>query len=256
GIGANTAIFSVVQAALLEPLPFVHPENLVQIWNTYSLLPAFPQVELSPGDFQDFRREAKSFSDIAAYVNLPAGVNLTGDGEPQRVEARYATSGFFPLLGIEPAAGRNFTPEENKPGATPAVMLTHRLWQTRFESNRSAIGRNISLDGQSYLVVGVLPASFQLASTTDLWLPVGLYPDNLTSHVHHEYSVIARLKRGVSVAEAQAEIATLNRQEEAAFPDTHKNWGVLVKPMEDAGAAKMRTSLLVLFSAVALVLLI
>jgi putative ABC transport system permease protein len=127
GIGANTAIFSVVEGVLLRPLPFAHPENLVQIWNTYSLLPAFPQVELSPGDFQDFRREAGSFSDMAAYVNIPQGFNMTGQGEAERIEARYASSGFFPLLGIQPVAGRVFTPEEDKPGATPCVMITHRL---------------------------------------------------------------------------------------------------------------------------------
>ena len=256
GIGANTAIFSVVQAVLLRPLPYSHPENLVQIWNTYSLLPAFPQVELSPGDFMDFHKQALSFSEMAAYVNLPVGFNMTGQGEAQRIEARYATSGFFPLLGLEPLVGRNFAPEEDKGGATPAVMLTHRLWQSRFASNPAAVGSTLLLDGQGYLVIGVLPASFHLAPTTDVWLPTGLYPDDPTSHIHHEYSVVARLKPGTTVAQAQSEIATLNRQEEAALPDTHKNWGVLLKPMEDSSAAKMRTSLLVLFSAVALVLLI
>ena len=256
GIGANTAIFSVVQGVLLRPLPFAHPENLVQIWNTYSLLPAFPQVELSPGDFADFRKQSVSFSDMAAYVNIPQGFNMTGRGEAQRVEARYATSGFFPLLGIEPAAGRSFTKEEDKPGATPSLMITHRLWQSRFGSSPSVVGRTILLDAQSYVIAGVLPAAFRWATSTDLWLPVGLYPDNLTSHIHHEFSVIARLKPGIRVAQAQAEMATLNRQEEAALPDTHKNWGVLVKPMEEPSAAKLRTAVLALFAAVALVLLI
>jgi putative ABC transport system permease protein len=256
GIGANTAIFSVVEGVLLRPLPFAHPESLVQIWNTYSPLPAFPQVELSPGDFQDFREAAKSFSDMAAYINIPQGFNLTGTGEAERVEARYANSGFFPLLGVRPAAGRAFAPEEDKPGATPSAMITHRLWQSHFGSSPSAVGRPLMLDGNSYVIVGVLPPDLRLATTTDVWLPVGLYPDNLTSHVHHEFSVIARLKSGVSVAQAQAEVETLNRQEETTFPDTHKNWGVLVKPMADPSAAKLRTALLVLFSAVGLVLLI
>ena len=256
GIGANTAIFSVVQGVLLRRLPFAHPENLVQIWNTYSLLPAFPQVELSPGDFQDFRKEAASFSDMAAYVNIPQGFNMTGQGEAERIEARYANSSFFPLLGVEPAAGRAFASEEDKTGATPSVMITHRLWQSHLGSSPSAVGRALSLDGQSYIIVGVLPAAFHLAPTTDVWLPVGLFQDDLTSHVHHEFSAIARLKPGVNVAQAQAEVATLNRQQEAAFPDTHRNWGVLVKPMEDPSAAKLRMSLWVLFSAVGLVLLI
>src|SRR5579859_4874782 len=204
GIGANTAIFSVVQGVLLRPLPFVHPENLVQVWNTYSLLPAFPQVELSPGDFQDFRRAASSFSEMAAYVNLPQGFNLTGQGDAERIEARYATSGFFPLLGVQPLAGRAFSAEEDKSGATPTLMISHRLWQSHFGSDRSVVGRTMLLDGQGYLVTGVLPATFHLAPATDVWLPAGLYPDDPTSHIHHEFSVVARLKPGVNVAQAQA----------------------------------------------------
>jgi putative ABC transport system permease protein len=256
GIGANTAIFSIVQGVLLRPLPYTHPENLVQIWNSYSLLPAFPQVELSPGDFHDFHATAASFSDMAAYVNIPQGFNLTGQGEAERVEARYANSGFFPLLGIQPLAGRAFIAEEDKAGTTPSVMISHRLWQNHFGSNPSVLGRTLLLDAQSYIIVGVLPAGFRLAPTTDLWLPAGLYPDDPTSHVHHEFSVLARLKPDVTVQQAQAEIETLNRQQESAFPDTHKNWGVLVKPMENPAAARLRPALLVLFGAVGLVLLI
>jgi putative ABC transport system permease protein len=256
GIGANTAIFSVVQAVLLRPLPYDHAESLVQIWNTYSLLPAFPQVGMSPGDFQDFHKGATSFSEMAAYVDISQGFNLTGQGEPERVEARYATSGFFGLLGVTPATRRFFNADEDKHGAGPAVVLSHRLWQSQFGANPATVGRTLLLDGQSYLIAGVLPATFRLAPSTDLWLPVGLYPDDLTSHIHHEFSVVARLKNGVSVAQAQAEMAALNRQEETAFPDTHKNWDVLVKPLEDPSAAKLRTALLVLFAAVGLVLLI
>src|SRR5579864_4495175 len=256
GIGANTAIFSVVQGVLLRPLPFRHPENLVQIWNTYSLMPAFPQVEMSPGDFADFKKQAASFSEMSAYVNIPQGFNMTGQGEAERIEARYAVSGFFSMLGIQPIAGRAFTPEEDQHGSTPSVMLTHRLWQSHFGANPDIVGRTLMLDGRSYVIAGILPASFRLAPATDVWLPMGLYPDDLSSHIHHECSVLARLKPGVSVSQAQAEMATLNRQEEAAFPDTHKNWGVLVKPLEDASAAKLRVALLVLFAAVGLVLLI
>src|SRR5579864_1360606 len=177
GIGANTAIFSVVQGVLLRPLPFAHPENLVQIWNTYSLLPGFPQVELSPGDFADFKKQAASFSDMAAYINIPQGFNLTGQGDAERIEARYANSGFFALLGIQPVAGRVFNAEEDRPGATPSVMLAHRLWQSHYGANPAMVGRTLMLDGQSYVIAGVLPPTFRLAPTTDVWLPVGLYPD-------------------------------------------------------------------------------
>ena len=254
GIGANTAIFSVVESVLLRPLPYRDPSALVQVWNTY--LPQFPQVPNSPGDFQDFRRQAASFSEMAAFVDIPQGFNLTGEGEPQRLEARYATSGFFPMLGIQPVAGRAFHTEEDKPGAAPVVMLSHRLWQSRFGSDPSVIGRTLMLDGKGYTLIGVLPNAFRMAPTTDIWMPAGQYGDDLTSHLHHEFNVLARLKPGVSISHAQAELTTLNRQEEQAFPDTHKNWGVLVTPMEDPSAVKMRVALLVLFGAVGLVLLV
>jgi putative ABC transport system permease protein len=254
GIGANTAIFSVVENVLLRPLPYRDPSALVQVWNTY--LPQFPQIPNSPGDFQDFRRQAASFSEMAAYVDIPQGFNLTGEGEPQRLEARYATSGFFSLLGIEPVAGRTFSPDEDQPGASPVVMLSHRLWQSRFGSAPAVIGRTLILDGRGYTLAGVLPAGFRLAPTTDIWVPAGQFGDDLTSHLHHEFNIIARLKPGVGISQAQAELVTLNHQEEQAFPDTHKNWGVLVTPMEDPSAVKMRVALLVLFGAVGLVLLV
>ena len=254
GIGANTAIFSVVENVLLRPLPYRDPSALVQLWNTY--LPAFPQLPNSPGDFLDFQRQAASFSEMAAYVDIPRGFNLTGEGQVQRLEARLATSGLFPLLGIRPAAGRTFTPEEDKPGAAPVVILSHRLWLSRFGSDPAVVGRTLWLDGHSYTVAGVLPAEFRLAPTTDVWLPAGQYGDDLTSHLHHEFNILARLKSGVTIAQAQAELSTLNRQEEQAFPDTHKNWGVLLAPMEDPSAVKMRVALLILFGAVGLVLLV
>jgi putative ABC transport system permease protein len=254
GIGANTAIFSVVENVLLRPLPYRDPSALVQIWNTY--LPQFPRAGNSPGDFQDFRRQARSFSGMAAFVDIPEGFNLTGEGEPQRLEARYATSEFFSLLGIQPVAGRTFTLEEDKPGASSVVMLSHRLWQSRFGSDPASVGRTLMLDGRGYTLVGILPAAFRMAPTTDIWMPVGQYGDDLTSHLHHEFSIVARLKPGVKITEAQAELTTLNRQEDLAFPDAHKNWGVLITPMEDPSAIKMRLALLILFGAVGLVLLV
>lgn len=254
GIGANTAIFSVVESVLLRPLPFRDPASLVEVWNTY--LPQFPQAPLSGGDFQDFKKAAQSFSEMACYVDVPQGFNLTGEGEALRIEARYVTSGFFEMLGVQPLAGRTFAPEEDKPGNPPVVMVSHRTWQSHFGSDASVIGRTLILDGRGYTLVGVLPAGFRLAPTTDLWMPFGQYGDDLTSHLHHPCNVLARLKAEVSVGQAQAEMVTLNHQEERALPDTHKNWGMLVKPLEDSSAVKMRLALLVLFGAVGLVLLV
>jgi hypothetical protein len=149
GIGANTAIFSVVQAVLLQRLPYPQAESLTEIWNTYPYLPDMTEAELSPGDFQDFKQQAKSFTQMEAYINVPQGFNLTGSGDVLRVEARYATAGFFPMLGAQPVAGRNFTAEEDKPGVTPSVMISHRLWQEHFGSDRSIIGPNLTLDGRN-----------------------------------------------------------------------------------------------------------
>ncbi len=254
GIGANTAIFSVVESVLLRPLPYRDPSALVHVWNTY--LPAFPQTPMSAGDFQDFQRQAKSFSQMAAYVDPPSGFNLTGDGQAEHLEASLATSGLFPLLGIRPVAGRTFHPEEDKPGNPPVVLISHRLWQSHFGSDPSVVGRTIRLDGRGFTLIGILPAEFRLIPSTDLWMPVSEYGDDLTSHLHHEFHILARMKPGIRISEAQAELMTLNRQEEQAFPDTHKNWGVLVLPMENPSAVKMRVALLVLFGAVGLVLLV
>jgi putative ABC transport system permease protein len=255
GIGANTAIFSIVNAVLLRALPYSNPENLVQISNTF--LPAWPKLGLSPGDFQDWKKQAHNFSEMAAYVDVATdGFNLTGEGEPERVKVAYATSNLFPMLGIRPVAGRTFAPSDDKPGSAPEVLLSHRLWQNHFGSDAAVVGRTIQLDGNGYTLAGVLPGNFKLSSDADLWMPVGQYADDLTGRLHHPYNVIARLKPGIALAQAQADMATLNQQEELSFPDTHKGWGVLVQRMETASAGKLRLALLVLFGVVGFVLLI
>jgi len=254
GIGANTAIFSVVENLLLRPLPYPQPERLVEIANTY--LPQIPKAGLSPGDYADWKRQNLSFSEMGAYAKVLQGFNLSGEGEPQRVQAAYADSGLFPMLGIRPVAGRSFLPEEDRAGNAPAVILSHRLWESRFGGDPHVVGRNIALDNQRYTVVGVLPAGMQLARSADLWMPFGQFNDDLTEHVHHAFSAIARLKPGITLAQAGDEIGRLHQQEAIAYPDAHKNFGVLVEPIEDAAAARLRTTLLVLFGAVGLVLLI
>jgi putative ABC transport system permease protein len=254
GIGANTAIFSVVENLLLRALPYAQPERLVGIWNTYP--PQVPKAGLSPGDYADWRRQNVSFSEIGAFATNSQGFNLAGEGEPQRVEAGYADSGLLPMLGIRPVAGRAFFAEEDRPGNAPAVILGHRLWQSRYGGDPAVIGRSISLDNQRYTVVGVLPSEIQLMGAADLWMPFGQFGDDLTEHVHHEFAVIGRLKPSVSLAQARDEVARLHEQESIAYPAEHKNFGVLVEPLEDPSAARLRPTLLLLFGAVGLVLLI
>ena len=254
GIGANTAIFSVVENLLLRPLPYSNPHRLVEIWNTYP--PQVPRIGLSPGDYADWRRQNASFSEMGAYAEISQGFNLTGEGAPQRVLASYASAGLFPMMGAGMAAGRFFVPEEDRAGSAPVVILSHRLWQSRLGGDPLIVGRTITLDNQRYTVVGVLPASFRLLRWADLWMPIGQYNDDLTEHVHHGFNAIARLRPGVSLAQARDEIGRLHQQESLAYPDTHKNFGVLVQQLQDPFAAKLRNTLLVLVGAVGLVLLI
>ena len=176
GIGANTAIFSVVESLLLRSLPYPQPEQLVAIWNTYP--PQVPKGGLSPGDYADWRRQNASFSEMGTYYDLADGFNLSGDGEPQRVQAGFADSGLFSMLGIRPAVGRTFLPEEDRHGSAPIVMLGHRLWQSRYGGDPGVIGRSISLDNQRYTVVGVLPPGIPLMRSADLWMPVGQSNDD------------------------------------------------------------------------------
>jgi len=254
GIGANTAIFSVVESVLLRSLPYTHPESLVQISNTY--LPAWPELGLSGGDFQDWKRQAKTFVAMEAYADLNTGYNLTGDGDPQRIRANYASAGLFPLLGVPPAAGRAFYSEEDQPGSAPIVLLSHRFWQSRYGLDPAVINRTVQLDGQSYTIAGALPANFPLLPESDVWMPLGQYQDDLTQRVHHPLNVIARLRPGATLEQAQSELSALNSQVASGFPDTHKGWGVFARLLEDPAAAKLRRTLLVLLGAVGLVLLI
>jgi predicted permease len=254
GIGSNTAIFSVVENLLLRPLPYPQPERLVEIANTY--LPQVPKGGLSPGDYADWRRQNASFSQMGAYAQNSQGFNLSGEGEPQRIQAGYADSGLFPMLGIRPVAGRSFFPEEDRAGNAPVVILGHRLWQGGFGRDPGVVGRSISLDDRHYTVVGVLPAEMRLPYSADLWMPLGQFDADLSDHVHHSFMAIARLKPGMSLAQARDEVGRLHQQEAIAYPDAHKNFGVLVQPIQDPSAAKLRTTVLLLFGAVGLVLLI
>src|SRR6266403_5941787 len=254
GIGANTAIFSVVENLLLRPLPYSQPERLVEIANTY--LPQIPKAGLSPGDYADWKRQNSSFSEMGAYAKVLQGFNLSGEGEPQRVQAAYADSGLFPMLGIRPVAGRSFIPEEDRAGNAPVVVLGHRLWQRRFGGDPRVVGRMIALDNQRYTVVGVLPPGFQLLRWPDLWMPIGQFNDDLTEHVHHAFDAVARLRPGVSLVQARDEINRLNQQEAIKYPNEHKNFGVSVQSLQDPSAAQLRNTLMVLFGAVGLVLLI
>ena len=257
GIGANTAVFSVIEHVLLRSLPYERPEQLIEIWSTY--LPAVPLGGLSPGDFYDWKKEAKTVSEMAAYSwAYKWGANLTGDDAPERVTLNYATSNLFSMLGERPVAGRFFLPQDDRPGCPPVIVLTHRFWESRFRADPKVIGRTITLDGSHYTIIGVLPwnANASLLDSPDFWMPMGLYPDAPNDHTYHEFVGLARLRPGVTIVQAREEFQSLNRRSAIAYPVEHKNFGVALRRMQTASAVEMRQSLLVLLAAVALVLLI
>src|ERR1700722_11971076 len=252
GIGANTAIFSVIETVLLRPLPYTEPSSLVEIWNTY---PGFERVGLSAGDYLDFHRGAKSFSAMGSYFQIPHGFNMTGAGEPERVQSNTASSDLFPMLGVRAVLGRTFLPEEDQVHGPAVVLLSYAFWQRRFGADPDAVGRDVLLDGQKYRIIGVLPQTFEIGRDVDLWRPLS-HDGYMEDHVHHGTVGIPRPKPGVTLDQARAEMQMLLRQEGVAFPDSHQSWGTMVRPMQDPSASKMRATLLVLFSAVGLVLLI
>ncbi len=255
GIGANTTIFSVVQKVLLRSLPYHEPGRLVEIWNNY--YPQWPQLGLSPADFDEWRHEAKSVTGMAAYQFVPTDLNLTGDGESERVEATYATAELFTTLGVKPVLGRAFFPSEDQTGAPNIALISHSLWETRFGGDPSVVGRTLTLDGKDYLLAGVLPGNFRVVPWADIWFPTGLIdPGELKTRVHHPYGVVARLIPGATIAQAQAEMTTFARHEALAHPATNANWGVEVRQLKDPAAVKLKAALLVLSGAVGLVLLI
>jgi putative ABC transport system permease protein len=254
GIGANTAIFSVVENLLLRPLPYNHPDQLIEIWNTY--LPAVPLAGLSVGDFHDWRMQAATVSAMAGFSWYDTGANLTGNESPERVKIGYASANLFPMLGAKPSVGRLFLPEEDRRGNAPIVILSHHFWQTRFGADPNVLGRVVTLDGLRYTVAGVLPGKSGVLDSPDFWMPLGQFDVDPTNHISHYLEAIARLKPGVTIAQARDEFAALNRQSAITYPEEHKGVDVLVRPMQRPAAAQMRQSLLVLFAAVGLVLLI
>ncbi|HLL77414.1 MAG TPA: ABC transporter permease [Pyrinomonadaceae bacterium] len=260
GIGANSAIFSVVNAVLLRPLAYKDPERLVLINHNYRKLDLRATVS-APG-YTYYREHAQSFSAVAAVTGW--NVNLTGDGEPERLQGMTVTPNLFPMLGAEAARGRVLLEEEGQPGRNKVVVLSDALWQRRFGGDQSVVNRTVTLNGEPYSVVGVMPPSFrfgrEFGPPADFWAPIAFTPQQLApTNLTNEYlTVLASLKPGVSLQQAQAELdsiaATLRNQHMPGSDES--NWGLLATPMGEQVVGDIRPALLVLLGAVALVLLI
>jgi predicted permease len=253
GIGVNTAVFGVVYSVLLQPLPFRDSARLVEIWQSH---PALPQLQTTVPDYQDFRSELRSFESIAAYTlsAMNAGT-LLGQGTPEFVHGTMASPDLFPMLGIQPLAGRAFTAAEDH-DRDHVALLSESLWRRKFAADPSVIGRQIRIDSNTFRVVGIIPQRQAIPAWADLWIPLSLIePDLATRRKYHPLELIARLKRGVSPAQAESEIQLLARRSSAAHPDTNAKIGAFIIPLAEETRHAVRPPLLLAWAAVTLVLL-
>ena len=251
GVGANAAMFSVVDAVLLRPLPFADPAQLVAVNVTR---PGVPLDYVSYPDLRDWRSGTHSFSELAGYAGQ--SVNLTGRAEPTRVVGAFVSANFFPMLGVQPSVGRGFVAGEDEPGAARVAVVSHELWQTMFASDPALVGRTLTLNGQPFTVVGVLPADFHPWWDAEVYLPLCAYPNFSLDRAKTSAAVIGRMRAGVTLQQAQAELTTVARQLAQQYPATNRDRGVVVRPLTDVLVENVRGSLLWLLGAVALVMLI
>lgn len=254
GIGACTAIFSVVNTVLLRPLDYPNPDRLVVIRETN--LPKFPEFSVSPPNYIDWERQTKSYESIAAYT--AAALNLTGEGEPQRLIGVKVTAHYFDVYGVKPVLGRMLLPEEDAVGKNHVVVLSYGFWQRVFGGARDVLGRSVQLNGEPNQIVGVAPYGFGIASKVDVWTPMAFKPDQTDNKARggHYISVIGRLKPGVTVTQAKAELDVIANQLAVQYPDSQKGWGIFMMPLQDYQVREVEKVLYTLLGAVGCVLLI
>ena len=256
GIGANTALFSVVNGVLFQPLPYAHPEQLVWIAESK---PNFASGSISWPNFQDWQKDNHTFTGMAIYRAY--GFNLTGRGEAERVNARFLSSGFFDVLGVHPLIGRTFMRGEDALGAAPIAMITEELWKRKFRASPEALGKSVDLDGKAYTIVGVLPAGFDLSGMfrgVDVYVPIGQWDNPLLPKRGAGLGIhgIGRLKPGITIERARADMARVSSNLAATYPDTNTNIGTFLRPLKKTMVGDVSTLLLVLLAAVGFVLLI
>ena len=253
GIGGSTSIFTVVDAALLRGLPYKSPDKLYHLWEN-TPKKEFPKREFSYPDYQDYQQN-NVFEGLAAYTG--GGVILSGYGDPESLNAPRVSANFFSVLGVDPVLGRTFQAGEDTQGGPKVTMLTYGLWQRRFGGDQGIVGRAVTLNGESYTVIGVLPASFQFAlRPADLWVPYQPTQNQLTRRFMHGTNLIGRLKSDKSVAEAQAELSLIAGRIEQQNNDSHAGTTARVVPLQEEVVGSVRPILLVLLAAVGFVLLI
>jgi predicted permease len=253
GLGANAAIFSVIDAVLLRPLPFRSADRLVGLWEDASHM-GFPLAPLAPANFVDWKRRNHVFEEMAALRgDLYA---LTGNGTPEQLEGSPVTANLFPLLGVSPILGRNFSAEEDRPGGARVVLISYGLWQRRFGGDVSIVGREIWLSNQKYQVIGVMPRGITFPEKSQIWLPLALGPRQWALRDDHYLRVFARLKPGVTLTQAQREMAGLAAQLAQEYPKTNTNLGAVVVSLGAQLVGNLKLALWAVAAGVGCVLLI
>jgi putative ABC transport system permease protein len=256
GVGANTAIFSVINGVLLRSLPYGEPDRIVMLWERNPAAKSDKNV-VSPANFLQWQKQSHSFSQMAAVADFPA--NLTGGGgEPEEIKAQFVSHDFFAALGVQPAIGRSFTANEDRKGDDLVIVLSHQLWQNRFGADPAILGKQATVSGRQRTIIGVMPPGFHfLDPEVKAWMPLGLNPATNYWETSGRYlRAVARLKAGVSLSQAQAELTGIAKQLEQAFPKYNTGWSINLVAMHEQITGEIRPILLVLLAAVVFVLLI
>ena len=251
GIGANTAIFTVINAIILRPLPFGEPERLVWMWGRFS---QGNRASTSPPDFLDYRAQQHSFEEFAAMRFN--SFNLTGGKEPERVVAADVTANFFQALGVKPIQGRAFLPDEEQPGQGNVAIISAGLWQRRFGDDPAVIGQTIQIDGRNHTIIGVVANQARLPEGAEVWKPLNFDLAEMKIRRFHFLRAIGRLKPDVTLQQAQSEMDAIAVALEKQYPDSNTSWRLRLVPLHEQIIGDIRFALYVLFGAVAFVLLI
>ena len=254
GVGANSAVFSVIRGVLLRPLPFREPERLVMVWQTH---PAIPQLQVTALDFDEWRTASRSFDQMAAYtLQAMNKISLIGYGEPEQIQGTMITANLLPMLGVTPLAGRGILPPEER-GRQQVALISEALWRRKFAADRSIVGKPIRLETETFTVVGIVPQRSAFPAWADIWLPFSLLEQQLQNNRQfHPLEVVAHLRPGASVESAQAEMQVLAQRQSEAHPATNKIVGAAVIPLADEVSGSVRPALLIVWAAVGLILLI
>ena len=256
GIGANTAIFTVVNAILLRPLPFPDAGRLMQVWHVppAKSFPGMTRFAVSSANYLDWKARSQAFQEMAIYTFN--SFSISGKGQPETVNSGAVSSDFFSVFQVQPKLGRVFTADEDQPGHNNVVILSYPFWQSHFGSDPKVVGQTINLDGRPSTIVGVMGPKFRRPGFAQIWTPLAMTDKERAVRGEHHYMVIARMKPDVPLKQAQAELDTISHNLEQQYPEDDKGWGAIAVPLRDELVGDMRPALLVLIGAVALVLLI